>query len=80
VSCSAGLTEVSSATLAGLKKGFKRFQIGENPNTVETVSAKSVESVDELKVKLMELTTQLKACKADNSRLRIALQEALAKK
>jgi len=79
VSCSAGLTEVSSATLAGLKKGFKRLQIGENPNTADPVSAKPVQSVDELKVKLMELTTQLEACKADNSRLCIALQEAAKK-
>jgi len=72
--------EVSSATFAGLKKGFERLQIGENPNTMEPVSTKTVESMDELKVKLMELTNQLDACKADNSRLCIALGEALAKK
>ena len=72
--------EVSSETFSGLKKGFERLQIGENPNTVEPVSVKPAESLDELRVKVLELTAQLKASEADNARLCIALEESLTKK
>jgi len=72
--------EVSSETFSGLKKGFERLQIGGNPNTVEPVSVKPAESLDELRVKVLELTAQLEASKADNARLSIALEEAFAKK
>jgi len=72
--------EVSAQTFAGLKKGFEKLQFGENPNTVEPISVKSVETVDELRAKVAELTSQLEACHAEKNRLSMALEEALERK
>lgn len=72
--------EVSSATFSGLKKGFEKLQYGENPNTVEPIKGQPVESVDELRAKVLELTKQLQASQTENARLSSALEEALGKK
>jgi len=72
--------EVSSATFSGLKKGFEKLQYGENPNTVEPIKGQPVETVDELRAKVLELTKQLGACQTENVRLSSALEEALGKK
>jgi len=72
--------EVSAQTFAGLKKGFEKLQFGENPNTVEPISMKSVETVDELRAKVAELTSQLEACQAQKNGLSMALEEARERK
>jgi hypothetical protein len=72
--------EVSAQTFSGLKKGFEKLQYGENPNTMEPIKGKPVESVDELRAKVLELTKQLEACQTQNARLSSALEEALRKK
>jgi len=73
-------TEISAQTFSGLKKGFEKLQYGENPNTVEPVKGQPVESVDELRAKVLELTKQLQVCQTENVRLSNSLEEALGKK